>query len=61
MKHPRLVRLWMSSLQDPDTLRRNNIKRTFSHEPTTVRDMLAELDAQREREAPVALASYSRC
>jgi hypothetical protein len=53
---PLLVRLWLSGLQDGDEVRRQQIKRTHVHEPSTVREMLAELDAKREREAPVATA-----
>ena len=56
MKRPWLVKLWLSGLQDGDGVRRYHIMRTYVHEPTTVKEMLAELDAKREREAPVMTA-----
>jgi hypothetical protein len=56
MRRPLLVQLWLSGLQDSDGVRRYHITRTYAHEPATVREMLAELDAKREREAPVKTA-----
>lgn len=56
MKRPWLVRFWMSALQDDDALQRYWIKKTHVDDPRGIESRLAELDAKREREAPLVLA-----
>jgi hypothetical protein len=46
----------MSSLQEPDGIRREGIMRNFPDDRVTREEKLAELDAERERNTPVALA-----
>lgn len=53
MQHPRLVRFFMAALQDPDSVRRANINRTYDHERATRDEKLSELDTERQRNAPV--------
>ena len=53
MQHPRFVRFFLSALQDSDAFRRAHIERTFSDDRATRDTKLAELDAERERNAPI--------
>lgn len=54
VQHPKLVRCWLSSLQEPDSVRRQDIERM--HEGYMRDQMPAELDADRAIYAPVAMA-----
>ncbi|AMD59426.1 hypothetical protein AWN88_14230 [Agrobacterium tumefaciens] len=56
VQHPKLVRFFMASLQDPDSVRRAHINRTYVDEHAIRNEKLAELDAERERDAPVIRA-----
>jgi hypothetical protein len=58
MKRPWLVRMWLAGLQDDDAAQRYWIKRTHVDDPRGVEARLAELDAKRQREAPVRLAYF---
>lgn len=57
MKHPRLVRFFIGALQEPNGVRRSDIIRMYDHEHAIRDEKLAELDAERERNAPV-LSAY---
>ncbi|WP_080822929.1 MULTISPECIES: hypothetical protein [Rhizobium/Agrobacterium group] len=43
----------MSALQDPDTLSRFLVERTFKHDRATREKKLAEIDSERKRNGPI--------
>lgn len=53
MQHPRLVRFFLSALQDSDAFKRAHVERIFSDDQATRDAKLDEIDAERERNAPI--------
>lgn len=58
MKHPRIVRFYLSALQEPDSVNRARIERSVDLDRAARDRKLAALDAERLRNAPVALAYF---
>lgn len=58
MQHPRLVRFYLSALQEPDSVNRARVERSVDLDRAARDRKIAAIDAERRRNAPVAMAYF---